>query len=266
MNLFKLQEEGSKTQIILVLLLLFLLIIGAFPGYLRGGNWTWLDLPPVENINQIKNVLTTGLVLPDWQIIKQQEVKIGGHKWSAQLMQQANSKPVTLLLLPQSYYLSKPEVEWIDLNGIERWKTDSHRQLNFTVETNSRSSVKARFFRAWNRQQTFAVIQWYAFPNGGHDSPVNWFWQDKLAQLSDRRVPWVAVCLKIPIEPLGELSDAQSTAESLAQTVQANLEQTVFNNSQSLIVPAPHQNSNSLTGLTSPAFQGQGQPLIKFAS
>lgn len=230
MNLFKLQQERSKTQIILVLLLFFLLIIGAVPGYLQGGNWTWLDLPQVENINQIKNVLKTGLVLPNWQIIKQQEVKIGGHTWSAQLMEQPNSKPVMLLLLPQSYYLSKPEVEWMDLNGIERWKTDSHRQLNFTVENNSDSSVKARFFRAWNRQQTFAVVQWYAFPHGGNYSPFRWFWQDQLAQLSDRRVPWVAVCLKIPIEPLGELSDAQSVAESLAQTIQANLEQTVFNN------------------------------------
>ncbi|BAU66845.1 hypothetical protein STA3757_42510 [Stanieria sp. NIES-3757] len=230
MNLFKLQQQRSKAQIILVVVLLFLLIIGAVPGYLRGGNWTWLDLPQVENINQIKNILKTGLLLPDWQIIKQQEVKIGGHKWSAQLMQQPNFKPVMLLLLPQSYYLSKPEVEWMDLNGIERWKTDSYRQLNFTVENNSGSSVKARFFRAWNHQQTFAVIQWYAFPNGGNYSPVRWFWQDKLAQLSDRRVPWVAVCLKIPIEPLGELSNAQSVAESLAQTVQANLEQTVFNN------------------------------------
>jgi cyanoexosortase B-associated protein len=90
-------------------------------------------------------------------------------------------------------------------------------------------SVKARFFRAWN-QQTFAVVQWYAFNNGGHFSPANWFWQDQLAQLSDRRVPWVAVCLKIPIEPLGELKDAQSVAESLAKTVQTQLNNTVFSN------------------------------------
>jgi cyanoexosortase B-associated protein len=230
MNLAKRQEGWSKAQIIIIIILVILLIIGAFPGYLRGGNWTWSDLPQVENINQVKSVLKTGLELPGWQIIKQQEVRIGGHKWSAQMMKQENSKPVMLLLLPQSYYLNKPEVEWMDINGIERWKTDSNRQLNFTITKNSRSvSVKARFFRAWN-QQTFAVVQWYAFNNGGHFSPANWFWQDQLAQLSDRRVPWVAVCLKIPIEPLGELKDAQSVAESLAKTVQTQLNNTVFSN------------------------------------
>lgn len=252
MNLLNLKEEGLKAQVVLILLLIVLFVFGVFPGYLRGGNWTWLDLPQVKNINQIKSILKTGLVLPDWKIIKQQQVKIGGHQWSAQLMQKPDSEPVMLLLLPQGYYLNKPQVEWMDINGVEQWKTDSEQELNFTSDSNSRSlSVKTRFFRAWNQQQTFAVVQWYAFPNGGDYSHARWFWQDQLAQLSDLRVPWVAVCLKIPMEPLGDLSELESTAESLAKTVQANLNQTVFNNYQSLITPPLPSNFNSLIKLAS---------------
>jgi cyanoexosortase B-associated protein len=229
MNLSRSQQKWSVVRISLILVLIILIFIEAAPGYWQGGKWSWLDVPPVPTINQIKSLRQTGLELPDWQILQHQEVRIGGHQWLVQVMQKPQQKPVMLLLRPQNYYLDKPEVDWMDINGLERWKTDSYRKLNFTVQQDGQSlEVTARFFRAWNRQQTFAVVQWYAFPHGGHYSPAQWFWQDLLAQLHRRRVPWVAVCLKIPIEPLGKLSAAESVAESLAIKIQTHLRASTF--------------------------------------
>jgi cyanoexosortase B-associated protein len=135
------------------------------------------------------------------------------------------------MLLPQSYYLNKPQVEWMDLNGLEAWKTDSYDKLKVTIENEKQTeTVTTRFFRGWNRQQTFAVVQWYAFPQGGHYSATRWFWQDQLAQLHRSRVPWIAVSLKIPIEPLGEIVTAKPLAESLVKTIQMRLQTNAFNN------------------------------------
>ena len=51
---------------------------------------------------------------------------------------------------------------------------------------------------------------------------------DQQAQLKRQRVPWVAVSVKIPIEPLSELKDAEPLAKSLAQTIQATLDKNIF--------------------------------------
>ena len=228
----QLQKRWSIARIALILLLSTLIILGAAPGYLQGGNWSWLDVPKVANLQQVKSILSTGLILPDWQIVDKQQLHIGGHKWLAQIIKQEDSKPVMLLLLPQGYYLDKPEVEWMDINGLERWKTDSYERIDLKINQEKDSSlVNARFFRAWNQKQTFAVVQWYAFPHGGHYAPSSWFVRDLLAQLRHRRIPWVAVCLKIPIEPLGELGESQVFAQSLAQQVQANLQKNAFSQS-----------------------------------
>ena len=225
----RLQKRWSIARIALILLLSTLIILGAAPGYLQGGNWSWLDVPKVANLRQVKSILSTGLILSNWQIVDKQQLRIGGHNWLAQIIKQEDSQPVMLLLLPQSYYLDKPEVEWMDINGLERWKTDSYEQINLNIDRGKDLfPTTARFFRAWNQKQTFAVVQWYAFPRGGHYAPANWFWRDLLAQLRRRRVPWVAVCLKIPMEPLGELKDAQPFAQSLAQQVQAHLQKNAF--------------------------------------
>ncbi len=217
----------SIIPIILILLLLISIFVGAMPGYLSGGQWRWSQLPKVPHLKAVKSVLSKGLELPNWTITQHQKVRIGGKTWSVQVMRSDrsdSSKPLMLMLLPQNYYLDKPGVEWMDLNGLERWKTDSKGQLNFTLSEDSHSiAVKTRFFRAWNRQQTFAVVQWYAFPSGGGYSNFSWFWRDEIAQLRQSRVPWIAVCLKIPIEPLANLDEVQPLAESLARQIQANL-------------------------------------------
>jgi cyanoexosortase B-associated protein len=221
---------------------LFVLVsIAAIPSY-RTGNWQWAELPPVENLTQIRQLRETGLEIPGWQTLEQQTLRLGGHKWSVQTLEGDYPKPVQLLLLPQNGPQSQPQVEWVDIDGymrqrfIQQWQTDSYTKLPFTVKpalvdelegisasSASTAKVKARFFRAWTQQQTFAIVQWYARPEGGHPVPSRWFWLDQLAQLRQERVPWVAVCLQIPTEPLGELEASQSIAESLSKKVQAAL-------------------------------------------
>ncbi|HHP7230179.1 MAG TPA: cyanoexosortase B system-associated protein [Xenococcaceae cyanobacterium] len=208
------------------MLLLLAITLGALPGYWQGGNWRWSDLPEIANVEQMRNLRDSGINLERWQTTQQQEIPVGGNKWSVQVIRQNQSKPIVLLFLPQTYYLNKPYVEWLDINGLERWKTDSYSNLK--VKLAAGNTVKARFFRAWNRQQTFAVIQWYAFPFGGHYSPTIWFLQDQLAQLRGRRVPWVAVSFRIPIEPLGEKERAIPQAQSLIREIQANLKENIF--------------------------------------
>jgi cyanoexosortase B-associated protein len=212
----------------LLFLLSLLVFIGAVPGYLAG-QWPWRDLPRVANINQIRDLKNTGLTLPGWRTLQQTAVTIGNNPWSIQAIAKDGQLPVTLYLLPQNYYRNHPQVEWVDLNGIERWRTDPAQTLTFT-DPSSGSRISAHFFRAW-KEQTFAVVQWYAWPGGGNVAPAAWFWADQWAQLHRRRVPWVAVCLKIPIDPFSNLHDTQSLAASLAQTVQIALDRTIFTQS-----------------------------------
>lgn len=217
------------TGIIVMLLLIVTIAIAAVPGYWQGGKWAWSDLPPLTNSRQLRSLLKTGVELDGWQTLQQQEIRIGGNKWSAQAISQRESSPVVILVAPQTYYTNKPYVEWTDLQGLEKWKTDSHRQLEFTVDSDGNNNqVTTRFFRAWNRQ-TFAIVQWYAFPNGGHPSSINWFWRDRVAQLKQQRIPWIAVCLKIPLNPLDDIDSVESLAVSLAQQVQNSLQENTFN-------------------------------------
>ena len=215
------------TRVVVVLLLIAAIAIAAIPGYLRGGTWMWSELPQIENTRQMRELLTTGIQFDNWQTVVQKQLRIGGNKWSAQaITKEKSSSPIIILLAPQTYYKDRPYVEWTDIKGLEKWKTDSHRQLKFTTGT-PEAEVNARFFRAWNKQ-TFAIVQWYAFPNGGSFSTENWFWRDTLAQLRQKRVPWIAVCLKIPLNPLDDLESVETLATSLGKQVQDSLQKNVF--------------------------------------
>ncbi len=224
---------NSITQLILILLLLIPTCLGAIPGYYQGGNWTWSELPRMPQLQEIKTLKNTGLDIPNWQTIKPQEkVLIAGKTWSIQVLQPNQDRipnPITLMLSPQSYYLDKPGLEWMDINELKKWKTNSFEQLNFAIANSNSKTVKAKFFRAWNRQETFAVVQWYAFPNGGDYGNFAWFWQDLIAQLQGGRVPWIAVCLTIPLEPLSTLDQARPLAISLAEEIQINLSKRMKN-------------------------------------
>ena len=221
----------SKTSIsrfpvprwLLIFLFILLIFFGAIPGYLQG-KWSWQQLANIPQIHQIKNLQNTGINLSPWETKEQKKISLGGKDWSAQLLSQEGQKPVILLLRPQTYYKDHPEVEWVDIDGWERWQTDSRRQLKFNFSLEDQfGKVTARFFRAWNQRETFAVLQWYATPQGGTASAGDWFWADLRAQLNHSRLPWVAVCLKIPIEPLGDIDKAEPLALSLAQTIQNQL-------------------------------------------
>jgi len=222
--------------------LIFLLVlagIGAVPGYWTG-NWSWATLPQVTNLKEIRELRQTGLELPGWKTIEQKTVVIGGHQWSVQQIEQDNSKPIGLLLLPQSDHKSQPQVEWMDIDGLVKWQTDSYTKVQFEVEkslsdksagtakpTTPSAKVEARFFRAWTQRRTVAVLQWYAWSGGGNPAPSHWFFADQLAQLRRNRVPWVAVCLQIPIEPLGDIEASRPLAESLGKVVQSALMQVI---------------------------------------
>ncbi len=153
---------------------------------------------------------------------------------------------VVVLLYPQTDSKTKPEVEWTDISGAQNqqaiainpecghrnncWTEDSHRTLKFTVpgQTGQPVTVEARFLRGWSRQQTVALVQWYAWATGGSPAPSQWFWADRLAQIANQRQPWVAVCLILPIEPLGNIESVRSVLESLAKAVQTALITTSF--------------------------------------
>ena len=224
-------KERQFLQIAALLLLVLLLAIGALPGYF-GGKWQWKAPPAIINLGEIKQLRKTGLTLPGWKITQQQEQKLGSGKWSLQIMVSEDSKQTAiLLLLPQNGPKDQPQVEWTEINSWGRmqwgeWQVAQYREAQFAAlqpQNKDKTEVKARFFRAASKNQTFAVLQWYAMPIGGHFSPLNWFWADQLAQWHKQRVPWIAVSLFIPMEPLGQVETTWEQIKSIGQKVQTRL-------------------------------------------
>ncbi|MGK7900936.1 MAG: cyanoexosortase B system-associated protein [Hormoscilla sp.] len=223
-------RSRSGAKISLLLLLLALMAIGAVPGYLSG-KWSWVKPPRVKTLKQLREIRKQGLNLPGWETLVQQVVTIGGHKWSYQQIQSSESQKVLLLLLNQNDHVDQPRVEWVDINGHQQqmssdWKTDSYQTKQFTItptDPGETVKVRSRFFRGWNQRQTYAILQWYARPDGGSTGPTSWFWADRMAMVKGDRSPWVAVCLLIPIEPLGDIEQTWPQAKELAETVQTTL-------------------------------------------
>lgn len=248
MNIFKAsisKKSVNFAHFCLILLLFILIIIGVVPGYFSG-EWAWQDLPRISNISYLIKLKKTELAIPGWTILQQQEVIISNNQWSLQIMSQDSSTPVTLLMMPQDFYKKKPEVEWTNLQLLGNWQTSEHKTIKFASENPQEKSdhVKAHFFRSsmppiWQslrvgtrgrqeNNQTFAVVQWYAWPGGGSFVPSDWFWRDQFAQLNQDRLPWVAVSLQIPISPLSDLKEMEEEATKLAKLVQTSLEEQVF--------------------------------------
>ncbi len=225
MNITNLLPKPSLTRLLLIFFLMMLIAVAAIPSYLSG-DWSWKQPTSVTNLKPNRQLLKTGLAISNWDTIEQREVRIGSHKWSAQIIEPESQKPLFLFLRPQRSDRDKPEVDWLDIKGAGRWNLDSMRQIKFSTEQGQK--VTARFFRARNQRQTLAIVQWYATPKGGNPSPAKWFWADQLAQLQGKRLPWVAVSLQIPIKPLSRFEDNQDLAVSLAQQVQTSLMSKVF--------------------------------------
>ncbi|WP_414548334.1 cyanoexosortase B system-associated protein [Anabaena sp. CCY 0017] len=232
--LSKFFQKKQLTYVSVLLLLLFLLLIKGVPGYLTG-RWQWKQPPPVPNLTALRNIRQIGITLPNWQTVEQAEQLVGTSKWSLQILQQQDTQNRAILLLhPQNGPKDQPEVEWTDINSWgknrwQRWDIAQFRSAKFTVKhppqlsKNTESKVEARFFRVSTQQETFAVLQWYATPNGGNSSPFRWFLKDQLAQWSQTRVPWVSVSILIPMEPLGQVETTWALAQSIGETVQATL-------------------------------------------
>jgi cyanoexosortase B-associated protein len=241
-----LPRQSPLLKTLVVLFILAIAVFIALPNYFNG-RWAWEHPPQVVTLAQLKQLQQEGLSLPGWRTLDHQVSEIGGHKWSIQAIlpetvnePTATNPPTLLLLRPQTDVRDQPQVDWMDVNGwmntsgVQRWTVDSRRRLRFTVERLDADAshndlakilqIQARFFRGWNQQQTYAVLQWYAWSDGGDPSPSRWFWADQLAQLRDRqKMPWVAVSALIPIKPLGNIESVQPLAESLGQAIQSTL-------------------------------------------
>ncbi len=109
------KSKFSSLSIIgLPIFLILIMGIGILPGYLKGGKWYWFKEKVPSNLAKILSVKKKGFPLPNWEVIEQNSVSIGGKDWLRQIMQKGEQK-IELLMLPQPYYKDKPGVEWSDL-------------------------------------------------------------------------------------------------------------------------------------------------------
>lgn len=206
----------NLSKVVLLLIVSGLVLLGALPGYLSGGKWRWTAPPEVKVLSELRSLKKEGLNISGWQTIEKKNVQIGDHKWMYQEIQDASQTKASVLFYPQARSIDQPQVEWTDLEGSQGWKTDSYRQIQI-------DSIAVEFHRAWTQNQTYAVMRWYAWANGGHPAPMQWFISDRLAQWQNRRAAWVAVSVILPIEPLEDIEPHRSRLEPLVQTVQSTL-------------------------------------------
>jgi cyanoexosortase B-associated protein len=205
-------------------LLLLGLLASSLPGYLRGGHWSWQQQPGVTELGTLRKIRETGVAVAGWPTQDQATFKLGGHKWSKQLLVQPNGaagqEPGTALLFLRAQHDNKtqPEVEWADFKGLNRWTEDEERSVTI------RPGVKARLIRGWTRDRTDAILQWYAWPGGGSPTPIDWFTRDRQAQIQGDRLPWIAVSIILPMEPLGDLAKVEDQAQALGGLVQTAIE------------------------------------------
>lgn len=224
-------------KIILIVVLAAVVAIGTLPHYFSG-KWPWAAYPPTALLKQVKAVRETPLEVTGWQVTSAQKVSVGDHDWQHQNMLLAGQAEPSanqpnqinhfeLLLLPQPSHKDQPAVELLDVVALNDLKADSYQDINIPItglQDQSPSSIKIRFLRGIGDQQTYAIAQWYAWPNGGSYAPGDWFWVDLRSQwLTRQRTPWLSVSLFVPIEPVGRVRDYRDAVIQISQTVQASL-------------------------------------------
>ena len=220
-------KSDRIVQITLLIFLSTLLVVGTVPGYLAG-KWQWQNPPAVKVLGELKQIRKQGIEIPGWRTIEQKSMVLGEHPWSIQTIESetrdatkdATKDTATVFLFTQNGPRDQPQVEWSELDGVQRWKRDSESQQSFTV---NQVPVTARLFRAWNSKQTYAVMQWYAWSEGGHPEPSHWFFADRLAQFQGKRQPWIAVSILLPMEPLDDLNKYRDKITALAQPIESRL-------------------------------------------
>ena len=220
-------KSDRIVQITLLIFLSTLLVVGTVPGYLAG-KWQWQNPPAVKVLGELKQIRKQGIEIPGWRTTEQKSMVLGEHPWSIQTIESetrdatkdATKDTATVFLFTQNGPRDQPQVEWSELDGVQRWKRDSESQQSFTV---NQVPVTARLFRAWNSKQTYAVMQWYAWSEGGHPEPSHWFFADRLAQFQGKRQPWIAVSILLPMEPLDDLNKYRDKITALAQPIESRL-------------------------------------------
>lgn len=221
-------------QWMLVAILAIVVAIASLPAYFNG-QWPWSVPLKVPEINQIKTLRSEPLALPGWEVTSHQEASISGNQWGLAEYRAtdptAEVKGFALLLRPQPWHDQQPEVEWVDILGSRGWQVNDLHRVSFSVPNSDGQSttVTTRYFRGLDEQRTFAVMQWYAWPTAGHPAPGRWFWADQIQQWSQReRMPWVAVSVFLPIEPVGNIRPHTETAIAIGQTIQTSLINSIF--------------------------------------
>ncbi|MGD1896119.1 MAG: cyanoexosortase B system-associated protein [Phormidesmis sp.] len=251
-------SKRSTVALVVIAVLSLFVAVSALPNYVS--SWPWSTPLKVPNQSELQAIRDQGITLSGWQTTEQVKTIIGGGTWSIQqlsLDREATEsadvadmpETVFLLLRPQIWEADQPEVEWLDIKGSQRWQTDSQQSLPFEVAANPANlgqntskgvledpphkgetvRINTDFFRAWSKEQTFAVLQWYASPHGGSASPAWWFWADQKAQWRQRqRMPWVAVSIWLPIDALSDIALHQEASIAIGQSFQSELLRTVF--------------------------------------
>lgn len=218
--------KGTALAVLCIMLLWV-----AIPSYLQGQG-PWVSGAESQALPELRRLALEGLTVPGWTTEEQLERHIGSGNWMVQDLIRPHttagggSDRAILMLLPMKAEGDRPQIEWSDWQGIARLSTDQQQLVNLMAEIPGQSVYfQARLQRAWNPDRvTYAMLQWYAWPNGGHPDPSAWFRADRRAQLRDRRLPWVAVNLLIETDqPLDDLGPYRATLESLGSDVQAAL-------------------------------------------
>jgi cyanoexosortase B-associated protein len=230
------QWPWAKAAIILILAMFMAVVV--LPQYLTS-QWPWQNPPEIPHLKTLRQLRQTGLAVAEWQQQSQQVVTFGGDEWSYQQFAtpltsptDSTALPLVLLIRPQVDRKDQPEVEWLNLKGAQKWKIDSKQSLAIAPQTPNSpwQSTTVTFARAWNKDQTYALAQWYAWPQGGHASPSNWFWHDQAAQWQQHQnLPWAAVTLLLPLAPLDDIAPYQPQIETAVELVQTALNTRIFN-------------------------------------
>ena len=220
---------------ILVVGLALMVAIAALPNYFSG-TWPWSEPLEVPRINQLQQLQQEPLPLTGWNLRGHESTTIGRVQWHlAEYEPQQPTDPevpaLVLLIRPQVWHLNQPQVEWVDIRGSQGWRVEQRQMLRFTAPGPAGASpappeatVTAQYFRGISDQRTFAILQWYSWPQGGHPAPGRWFWLDQLRQWRHRqRQPWVAVSIILPIEPVGDIRRYEAVAKEAGIQVQSAL-------------------------------------------
>jgi len=229
-------QSRSLVQWGLIAVLAALVAIAALPSYFSG-QWPWSHELPVPHIEELRTLIEEPLTVPGWEYTFHQEVSIGRERWTLAEYRRVGEPEELgdtfgLLLRPQRSGDQQPEVEWVDLQGAQSWQVDNRHKVRWLVEPGAGAdalSVTTQYLRGIDARNTFAVMQWYAWPSGGHFAPGKWFWADQAQQWQQRqRLPWVAVSVLLPIEPVGDIRRHTAAVTEIAQAVQQGLLTTTF--------------------------------------